>query len=65
MADVNKFFVSKLNNACSGSVLHNCLLHLLLKNGDFLTTDISQSSVAARLVFGEVFIIRHCDEIFY
>ena len=27
-------------------LLHNSLLHLLLKNGDFLNTDISQGSVA-------------------
>jgi len=33
----------------SGSVLHNSLLHLLFKNGDFLNTDISQGSVATRL----------------
>jgi len=30
-------------------VLHNSLLHLLLKNVDFLNTDISQGSVATRL----------------
>ena len=29
--------------------MHNSLLHLLLKNGDFLNTDISQESVATRL----------------
>jgi len=28
--------------------LHNSLLHLLLKNDDFLYTDISQGSVATR-----------------
>ena len=33
----------------SGYVLHNSLLHLHLKNGDFLNTDISQESVATRL----------------
>jgi len=40
----------------SGYVLHNSLLHLLLKNGDFLNTDISQGSVATRLGCGGVFI---------
>ena len=40
----------------SGYVLHNSLLHLLLKNGDFLNTDISQGSVATRLGFGGIFI---------
>jgi len=39
----------------SGYVLHNSLLHLLLKNGDFLNTDISQGSVATRLGCGGVF----------
>jgi len=42
----------------SGYVLHNSLLHLLLKNGDFLNTDISQGSVATRLGCGGVFIYR-------
>ena len=37
--------------------LHNSLLHLLLKNGDFLNTDISQGSVATRLGCGGVFIL--------
>jgi len=36
--------------------LHNSLLHLLLKNGDFLNTDISQGSVATRLRCGGVFV---------
>ena len=36
--------------------MHNSLLHLLLKNGDFLNTDISQGSVATRLVCGGVFV---------
>jgi len=36
--------------------LHNSLLHLLLKNGDFLNTDISQGSVAAHLAYGGVFV---------
>jgi len=53
-----QFFVSELNNlflqtfilkqCLSGYVLHNSLLHLLLKNGDFLNSDISQGSVAIR-----------------
>ena len=37
-------------------LLHNSLLHLLLKNGDFLNTDISQRSVAIRLGCGGVFV---------
>jgi len=32
------------------------LLHLLLKNGEFLNTDISQGSVATRLGCGGVFV---------
>jgi len=32
------------------------LLHLLLKNGDFLNIDISQGSVATRLGCGGMFI---------
>jgi len=36
--------------------LHNSFLHLLLKNGDFLNTDISQGSVATLLRFGGVFV---------
>ena len=32
------------------------LLYLLLKNGDFLNTDISQGSVATRLGCGGVFV---------
>jgi len=36
--------------------LHNSLLHLLLKNGDFLNTDILQGSVATRLGCGGVFV---------
>ena len=36
--------------------MHNSLLHLLLKNDDFLNTDISQGSVATRLGCGEVFV---------
>jgi len=36
-------------------VLHNSLLHLLLKNCDFLNTDISQGSIATHLVLGGVF----------
>jgi len=40
----------------SGYVLHNSLLHLFRKNGDFLNTDISQGSVATRLGCGGVFV---------
>ena len=36
--------------------MHNSLLHLLLKNGDFLNTDISQGSVATHLGRGGVFL---------
>jgi len=36
--------------------LHNSLLHLLLKNGDFLNTDISPGSVATLLGCGGVFV---------
>ena len=36
--------------------MHNSFLHLLLKNGDFLNTDISQGSVATRLGCGGVFV---------
>jgi len=36
--------------------MHNSLLHLLLKNGDFLNTDISQGSVVTRLGCGGVFV---------
>ena len=36
--------------------MHNSLLHLLLKNGDFFNTDISQGSVATRLGCGGVFV---------
>jgi len=35
--------------------LHKSLLHLLLKNCDFLNTDISQGSVATLLGCGGVF----------
>ena len=49
---------SYLNQCLSGYVLHNSLLHLLLKNGDFLNTDISQGSVASRLGCGGVFIYK-------
>jgi len=35
--------------------MHNSLLHLLLKNGEFLNTDILQGSVATRLECGGVF----------
>ena len=37
-------------------MLHSSLLHLLLNNGDFLNTDISQGSVATRLGCGGVFV---------
>ena len=36
--------------------MHNSLLHLLLKIGDFLNTDISQGSVATSLGCGGVFV---------
>ena len=36
--------------------MHNSLLHLLLKNGDFLNTDISRGSVATRVGCGGVFV---------
>jgi len=36
--------------------LHNSLLHLLLKNGDFFNTDISQGSVATHLGRGGIFV---------
>ena len=36
--------------------MHNSLLHLLLKNGDFFNTDISQGSVATHLWCGGVFV---------
>ena len=47
-----------LNQCLSGYVLHNSWFHLglLLKNGDFLNTDISQGSVATRLGCGGLFI---------
>ena len=37
-------------------VLHNSLLRLLLKNGDFWNTDISQGSAATHLRCGGVFV---------
>ena len=39
-----------------GEVLHGSLLQLLLEHCDFLNTDISQGSVAARLGCGGVFV---------
>ena len=36
--------------------MHNSLLHLLLKNGDFLNTDISPGSDATSLGCGGVFV---------
>ena len=66
MANVNDFLLVNwimlilqtfiLKQCLSGYVLHNSLLYLLLKNGDFLNTDISQGSVATRLGCGGVFI---------
>jgi len=44
-----------LKQCLSGCVLHNSLLYLLLKNCDFLNTDISQGSVATRLGCGGIF----------
>jgi len=43
-----------LKQCLSGYVLHNSLLHLLLKNGDFLNTDISHGNVATQLGCGGV-----------
>ena len=40
------------------SLAFDSLLHVLLKNGDFLNTDISQGSVATRLGCDGVFIYR-------
>ena len=36
--------------------MHNSSLHLLLKNDDFLNTDISQGSVVTRLGCGGVYV---------
>jgi len=36
--------------------LHNSLLQLLLKNGDFFNTNISQGNAATRLGCGGVFV---------
>ena len=36
--------------------LHNSLLHLRLKNGDFLNTDISHGSVVKRFGCGGVYV---------
>jgi len=36
--------------------VHNSLLHLRLKNGNFLNTDNSQGSVATLLGYGGVFV---------
>jgi len=38
------------------SLTYNTLLHLLLENGDFLNTNISQGSLATRLGCGKVFV---------
>ena len=40
--------------------MYNSLLYLLLKNGDFLNTDISQGSVATRLGCGGGICVRLC-----
>jgi len=40
--------------------LHSSFLHLLLKNGDFLNTDISQGSVATRSGCGGGIYISLC-----
>ena len=66
MADVNTFLlVNKImlispdisfKTVFEWLVLHNSFLHLLLKNGNFLNTDISQGSVATRLGCDGVFI---------
>ena len=40
--------------------MHNSFLHVLLKNDDFLNTNISQGSVATRLGCGVVFIYIFC-----
>jgi len=64
-------FVGELNNCLflqtfilkqclCGYVLHNSLLHLLLKNDDFFNTDISQLSVATRLGCGGGIYISLC-----
>jgi len=45
-----------LKQCLSGKVLHNSLLHLLLKNGDCWNTDISQGSEATRLGCNGVFV---------
>jgi len=45
-----------LKQCLSGYVLHDSLLHLILKNGDFLNIHISQGSVATRLGCGGMFI---------
>ena len=65
-----QFFVSELNNLflqtfilkqyMIGYVLHKSLLHLLLKNGDFLNTDSSQGSVAIRSGCGGGIYISLC-----
>ena len=42
------------------SLAFNSLLHLLLKNGDFWNTDVSQGSVATRLGCGGGIYISSC-----
>ena len=65
MADVNNFLLMNYIMLISPDIyfktvfewlcLAYSLLHLLLKNCDFLNTDISQGSVATRLGCGGVF----------
>ena len=56
MADVNTFLLVNKIMLISPDIyiktVHNSFLHLLLNNGDFLNTDISQGSVATRLGCG-------------
>ena len=62
MADVNNCLLVNQIMLISPDIyfktefLHNSLLHLLLKNDDFLNTNISQDSVATRLGCGGVFV---------
>ena len=56
MPDVNTFLLVNKIMLISPDIyfktVHNSFLHLLLNNGDFLNTDISQGSVATRLGCG-------------
>ena len=62
MADVNNFLLVNEIMLISLVIYFKTvfewlsLLHLLLKNGDFLNTDISQGSVATRLGCDGVFV---------